>query len=232
MKAPALGNRLLSVADMVRQGACLADIGTDHAYLPLFLLERGIIESAVCSDVNEGPLKSAIRNVRERGFSDSIRFVLADGISEGDVSGVTDIAICGMGGELIADIISRAGFLKSRRGIRFILQPMTRQAYLRTCLAQSGFSVVEERYSFENEKYYLAFSVEYTGDARSISNFEAEFGSDFSKESFTPEKIGYFNAKRRALMRAAEGKIKSGISEPEELSLLRRLNTIESLSER
>ena len=231
MKASALGNRLLSVADMVRQGACLGDIGTDHAYLPLFLLDVGKISSAVCSDVNEGPLSSAVRNVSERGFSEKVRFALADGIPS-DIDGVTDIAIAGMGGELIADIIERAPILKSKPGLRLILQPMTRQAHLRAYLYRSGFSVIEERYSFENGKFYLAMCAQYTGEVRELSEFEAEFGLDISRESFTREKIGYFSSKKRALLRAAEGKMRSGAADSCERKLLFALNKIDDLLER
>ena len=113
MKNEGLNPRLSCAAGFVRQGAVFADIGTDHAYLPLFLLEEGIIERAVCSDINEGPLESARRNAAERGLSDRCAFLLADGACEALALGATDVAICGMGGELIADIVKRSARSKS-----------------------------------------------------------------------------------------------------------------------
>ena len=100
--------RLASAAELVRQNAIFADIGTDHAYLPLFLLESGRINFAYCSDINEGPLASARKNAEERGMVDKMDFILTDGATVLRDRGITDYAICGMGGELIADIIHRA----------------------------------------------------------------------------------------------------------------------------
>ena len=123
MKEPRINGRLLSAAEFVRQGARFVDIGTDHAYLPLFLLKSGRVESAICADINEGPLESAKSNAKEAGVTENIDFVLTDGASALSDRGVTDVAICGMGGELIADIIDRAPFLKDAN-IRLILGPI------------------------------------------------------------------------------------------------------------
>ena len=96
-----LNARLSSVAEFVRQDAIFADIGTDHAYLPLFLLGCGRIGQAYCSDVNAGPLERARINAAEAGLSDKITFTLADGAAALAGLGITDYAICGMGGECI-----------------------------------------------------------------------------------------------------------------------------------
>ena len=103
-----LDKRLLSCADYVRAGAVFADIGTDHGYLPLFLLRSGRIERAYLSDVNEGPLSSARANAASEGLLDRCEFTLADGAAALSGKGITDYAICGMGGELIASIIDAA----------------------------------------------------------------------------------------------------------------------------
>ncbi|MBR4835801.1 MAG: SAM-dependent methyltransferase, partial [Clostridia bacterium] len=117
--------RLASAAELVRQNAIFADIGTDHAYLPLFLLESGRISFAYCSDINEGPLASARKNAEERGMVDKMDFILTDGATVLRDREITDYAICGMGGELIADIIHRAPHLYDG-GVNLILQPMSR----------------------------------------------------------------------------------------------------------
>ena len=158
-----LDGRLSSVAKFVRWGARFADIGTDHAYLPVFLLCRGVIERAVCSDINSGPLDNARATARAAGVSDKIDFVLADGASALSTLGITDMAICGMGGELIARIIKDAPYIKENR-VRLILQPMTRQEYLRTYLYQNGFSVTDSDYVTEGGKHYTVIVCEYTGE--------------------------------------------------------------------
>ena len=208
MKHP-LGKRLLSAANFVRQGAYLADIGTDHAYLPLFLLDRGVIGRAVCADINEGPLASAVENARECGLSDRITFKLTNGAIGLSDMGITDYAICGMGGELIAEIIDASEHLKDK-GVHLILQPMTKQAHLRKYLAKEGFSILSEDYSHEAGRYYLTILAEYCGTAREISDFEAEFGTPPREEERTEEMRGYFEAKIRTLKKIRDGKKSSG----------------------
>ena len=205
MRVTEIGKRLLSAAEFVRQGAYFADIGTDHAYLPLFLLEKGTVEGAVCVDVNEGPLKSAEANARERGLTEKITFILSDGAEKLSGMGVTDVAICGMGGELIAGIIDRAPFLRDPN-IRLILQPMTKQSELRRFLARNGFSVIGESYSYDSGKYYVCLCAFYSGEFKELSPVEAEFGKFNEADEFSPAKLGYFEAKKHALQRAINGK--------------------------
>ena len=221
MKSPAIGKRLLCASGFVRQGAYFADIGTDHAYLPLFLLGEGRITRAVCADINEGPLDSARRNASEFGQSDSISFVLTDGAAGLSDMGITDYAICGMGGELIADIIERSPHLKGE-GIRLILQPMSKQGVLRRYLARCGFDIIGEDYSFDGGKYYLCIAAEYSGVCRDISDFEAEFGDVGPRATFSEAKLGYFETKIKAMRRAAGGK-RAGGEIPAEEKLLSEL---------
>ena len=182
--------RLASAAELVRQNAIFADIGTDHAYLPLFLLESGRINFAYCSDINEGPLASARKNAEERGMVDKMDFILTDGATVLSERGITDYAICGMGGELIADIIHRAPHLYDE-GVNLILQPMSRQATLRKFLASEGFRVSCESYSFDAGKYYVCLLATYTGERREIDEIEAELGSSSSEYINRDARIGY-----------------------------------------
>lgn len=221
MKHTLLGNRLLSCAQFVRQGACFADIGTDHAYLPLFLLKSGRIDRAVCADINAGPLESAKRNAADEGCLDKISFHLTDGAEGLSSLGITDYAICGMGGELISAIISRAPHLACS-GVRLILQPMTKQAHLRRFLAESGFFTVGESYSYEAGKYYLSIAVEFDGVRREISDFEAELGT-FQN---SPEAIGYFETKTNALKKSMRGKTLSGEAADYERRIIDEYNSI------
>ncbi len=222
MRGCTLSKRLLSASTLVRQGAYLADIGTDHAYLPIFLLSEGKISRAVCADINKGPLESAMRNAAESGLSEKIEFVLTDGAVGLEGKGISDYTICGMGGELIADIIKRSPHLKDS-SVRLILQPMSKQAHLRRALAEFGFEVRAERYSHDAGKYYLCLAAEYTGKSRKMSYTEAEVGICREK---TSEAYGYFEAKKRALTKSANGKIKGGEAAEAELVLLAEIDKI------
>lgn len=219
----ALNVRLLSAAELVRQNATFADIGTDHAYLPLFLLDTGRIDYAYCCDINEGPLNSARHNAEECGLADRISFLLTDGAAALSGKGISDYAICGMGGELIADIIDRAPHLKDE-GPNLILQPMTRQERLRTYLASSGFRILSESYSYDAGKYYACLLVRYDGVCRPISPLESVVGFADSTYIGRDNRIEYLRAKLSSLIRARTGKADAGIEHGEDDSLIAELS--------
>ena len=225
MRISALDGRLASAAGLVRQGARFADIGTDHAHLPLALLREGRIESAVCSDINRGPLDSAMANAREAGFFEKIRFVLTDGAAALADEGLTDIAICGMGGELIAAIIEAAPFLKDS-GIRLILQPMSRQGQLRRYLAREGFAVINEVYSYSQGKYYVTLCAEYTGVRYEPSLYERELGRAEFLDTGCPECLGYLDARLRVYEKIARGKREGGEAECDEELLYQYIKSL------
>ena len=215
----AIGARLLSAAEFVRQGAYLADVGTDHAYLPLFLLGCGRIRHAFCSDVNAGPLERARANACDRGLADRITFTLADGAAALAGHGITDYAICGMGGELIADIIERAPHLRDG-GVNLLLQPMTRAGHLRRYLANAGFATLAESYSTDAGKHYVAILAHYDGVAREISDADSELGCEGCETLGLIHKVAYLKEKIRAYTRAAEGKRLGGESAEREMMLI------------
>ena len=219
MISSSLDKRLLSCADYVRAGAVFADIGTDHGYLPLFLLKSGKIERAYLSDVNQGPLSSAERNLRSEGMTDKCEFILTDGATALAGNGITDYAVCGMGGELIARIIEDAPHLKER-GIRLILQPMTKQEHLRRYLEISGFSILDEKFSFDSGKYYLTILAEYTGECRELSDSEAELGMKIIHDVDRVEYLGFLDGKRKAASKALKGKKSAGYETKDEEILL------------
>ena len=210
MTGGALNARLLSAAEFVRQDATFADVGTDHAYLPLFLLEGGRISYAYCSDINEGPLASAKRNAEARGMLDRMDFILTDGAAVLGGRGITDYAICGMGGELIADIIAAAPHLMDG-SVNLILQPMTRQPYLRRFLAEHGFLIRQESYSYDAGKYYVCMQVEYVGGSVEIGDVESEIGSNSCRFIGDAARLGYINGILSARKKALEGKKIGGI---------------------
>jgi tRNA (adenine22-N1)-methyltransferase len=194
MREKGLNLRLMSAVGFVRQGAVFADIGTDHAYLPLFLLSEGRIERAVLSDINEGPLESARRNARASGYADRVELILTDGASALADKGITDYAICGMGGELIADIIDRAPEMRDPK-VRLILQPMTRRGALVSYLYNNGFAILSEAYSRDAGKYYVTLHAAFVGECREIDPVEAELGSIDIPCINSEARLGYLRAK-------------------------------------
>ena len=205
MREKGLNLRLMSAVGFVRQGAVFADIGTDHAYLPLFLLSEGRIERAVLADINEGPLESARRNAEATPYADKVELCLTDGAAALQGKGITDYAICGMGGELIAQIIERAPHLRDE-SLNLILQPMSRQSVLRRYLASRGFSITAECYSEDSGKLYVCMQVKFVGERREISDAEAEFGWKTTEIVNKNLQREYIKQKKQSLTRAAYGK--------------------------
>ena len=121
-----LDKRLRLCADMVL-GRRVCDVGTDHAYLAAALLTEGRCDTAIAADINEKPLAAARATLERAGVSDRCTLILSDGLKSVPLDGVTDIVIAGMGGELIAKILSESGGLD---GKNLILQPMTRSEFL------------------------------------------------------------------------------------------------------
>lgn len=215
-----LDKRLLSCAGFVRAGAVFADIGTDHGYLPLFLLKEGRIKRAYLSDVNKGPLSSAERNAAAEGLADKCEFILTDGAAALKDKGITDYAICGMGGELISRIIEDAPHIFTE-GVRLILQPMTKQECVRRFLAERGFTVVGERFSYDSGKYYATIAAEFTGVTSALSDADAELGFDLPHDGDRVEYLGYLEGKKKAILKALNGKIKGGVNTESDEAALR-----------
>jgi len=218
-----LDKRLLCAAELVREGAVLADVGTDHGYLPIYLILSGKIKRAILSDINEGPLDSARANAASSGVSQYVELVLADGAEALVDKGATDYAILGMGGELIARIIEDAPHLKSG-GISLILQPMSRPEALREKLFNSGFSVLREVYCSDSGKYYVVILARYTGERTEYSDVDLAFGKEdvfFSSTSY--EMREYMKVRESRLEKIIKGKLSGDESADAEISLLAAL---------
>lgn len=158
-----LGPRLMLCAGLLRPGRTMADIGTDHGYLPIWLIRTGAVPGAVASDINPGPLDAARRHGEIYGAGDRLRLALGDGLSGIGPEDADDIVIAGMGGELILHIIDGAPWLKCADK-RLVLQPMSAVDKLRAGLWERGFAVIKELAARENGKVYSAFSAVYRGE--------------------------------------------------------------------
>ncbi|WP_419793762.1 tRNA (adenine(22)-N(1))-methyltransferase TrmK [Pseudomonas palleroniana] len=163
MNEHTLSMRLERVAANVPAESRLADIGSDHAYLPVALMHRGVITAAVAGEVATTPFHAAQRTVRDNGLEQHISVRLANGlaaIEPGD--GITAISLCGMGGETIRDILD-AGQACLRGLERLILQPNGGEQPLRQWLMDNGYSILHEELLHENRFYYEIIVAERAG---------------------------------------------------------------------
>ena len=155
-----LDERLEACARFLR-GRKLADIGTDHAYLPAALAKAGKIPGAIASDIAEGPLRAAEKTLREYGVEPLVKLRRCDGLSGLRQDEAEDIVIAGMGGELIVKILSGAPWLKAE-GYRLVLQPMTQEPVLRRWLSDNGFDVLFEEAVISGGKVYTVLCAEWS----------------------------------------------------------------------
>ena len=170
-----LSTRLKLAAALIREGAFLADVGTDHAYLPIALCLDGRIRGAVASDINKGPIERAEENIKKYSLENKISLCLCDGLSGIKRFSPTDISILGIGGELIVKILSAAPWTKDS-AIRLCLQPMTHPEIVREYLAKEGYCVVDESIAVEDDKIYQLISAEYTGKPYTYTDAELLLG--------------------------------------------------------
>ena len=175
-----LSNRLMTAVGFAR-GGVFADVGTDHGYLPIYLYKKGLVKRAVASDINKMPLDSARKNIALHGAVGGIDTVLSDGLKALKDFAPDDIAIFGMGGELICRIVGDAPWTKDEK-IRLILQPMTKQDEVRAFLLENGYSIVGESLSYDDGKYYQTICAEFSGTCDEYTKAELILGKHNIKD--------------------------------------------------
>lgn len=193
----ALSNRLKAVADMVRQESVIADIGTDHGYIPVYLYKAGIIKGAVAADINDGPLNSCRELVEQQGLSDVISIRLSDGLSNLKPCEYDTIIIAGMGGELIADILSKDTSIKDKH---IILNPMTHPEIARRFLYDNGFEIDRDIIVPDGRHHYSVFDAHYTGKKINRSDKDYFLGNikDFSDKEYFSHLLNYLKNKSKS----------------------------------
>lgn len=149
--------RLQAIAEQVPQGARFVDVGTDHGYLPVWLLRGGRIDSAIAADLREGPLDRARKTAQRFGVAERISFRLCDGLSAIRPEEADTVAVAGMGGETIISILEAAPWTKD--GTVLLLQPMTGAAELRMWLQGHSYQITGERIACEGERLYSILTV-------------------------------------------------------------------------
>ncbi len=201
-----LKSRLNMAAQMVRKGARIADIGTDHAYLPASLILDGAIPCAIAADLRKGPLENAQATVENYGIAEKIELRLSDGLKCIDPSEVDDIVIAGMGGILISEILEAAPWVKNKN-IQLILQPQSHDEVLRKWLWDNGFRITKEDACFEDGKTYICMASVYTAEKAEHSEAEILLGGFIGKNddaavSFCEKKLHRVKVRLDALKKS------------------------------
>lgn len=216
-----LSSRLQAIAGLVPKGTRVADVGTDHGYIPIYLLQSGICESAVASDVREGPLQSAVRSASALGLEDKISFRLADGLRKVQPEEADTVIIAGMGGETIIHILSEAAWTKND-GKLLILQPMSKQSLLRRWLTENGYVICAEKLISDSGTVYTLLTAK-GGESGKLSLAEEYIGC-FDLVGGEPLLDGVLKEEIAKIRRALEGVSHS--ARVEDLPRLRELSML------
>lgn len=168
-----LSKRLKAVADMVSKGNIVADIGTDHGYVPIYLVKNNICKKAYAMDINEGPLQMADKNIRMEGLSDQITTILSNGMDKMKDNMADTVVIAGMGGDLIVDILSRG---ENIEGIKeLVVSPHKRVDIVRNYLINNNWEIIEENMIVDAGKYYVVIKAN-RGENTEYNDVELTYG--------------------------------------------------------
>ncbi len=195
-----LSKRLQMVFRSVPSNSVVADIGTDHAFLPIALIKSGVASRVIACDIAEGPLSVARRNV-ERSGVDNIELRLSDGLKAVDGAEADVVTIAGMGGDLISRILAAAPWVKNQDK-RLVLQPMTSADSLRDYLFAEGFKIVSELAVTDCKRVYSVITAEYDGAVRCPSEAERLIGG--LKNDPSPDATKYIEIQLKRISACAE----------------------------
>ena len=157
-----LTNRLLKIASLVSKNKRLADIGTDHGYIPVYLLNEGRINFAILADINKGPLENARSEIKKNKLENKVDLRLGSGIEILKKGEVDEVIIAGMGGILIGELLE-ANKEVAHSLDKLILQPMQAQQELRQYLLNNGYEILDECLEKEDFRLYEIIVAKYTG---------------------------------------------------------------------
>lgn len=163
-----LSDRLKHISDLVTEVKSIVDVGTDHAYIPIYLVKNNIVKSAIASDINKGPVDKAKKNVKVYGLEDRITCRLGGGLTTVSPKEVEVAIIAGMGGNLIRDIIEDS--MEVFKELSYtILQPVQNPEVLREYIYKEGFTILDETIVKDEEKYYEIIKVKYDKNQKAVN---------------------------------------------------------------
>lgn len=169
-----LSKRLHAVAQLACEAKKIADVGTDHGYIPIYLMEEGGVESALAMDINKGPLERAKENIRMHGLEKKIETRLSDGVAELRPGEADTVVIAGMGGALTVQILREGSEVLSEVET-LVLQPQSELEMVRRYLHSSGYYITQEDMEEEDGKYYPMMKVRH-GMSQPWKDFEYKYG--------------------------------------------------------
>jgi len=216
-----LSKRLELISQLVPENSIVADVGTDHGYIPIYCVKNNISPSALAMDINHGPLLSAQKNIQKYGLESKITTRISNGLENLKKGEADVIVIAGMGGLLIMDIIDRGEDVITPDTL-LILQPMLAVKELREFLYNRGFSVLDEYVCREDNKFYNVLCVK--KEKCKFTPKDIVVGKNISKNSPDVYK-DYLGYKLRILNNIADGmKKSSSYNEPELQAVLQDIN--------
>lgn len=170
-----LSKRLLTVASMVENDSVVADIGTDHAYIPIYLVEQGVCKKAIAMDVNPGPLERAREHILASGLSEQIVTRLSDGLAKLSENEADTYVIAGMGGPLMVSILARRMDLL-QKGKTLVLQPQSEIGEVREFLIHNHYKIIQEEMFYDMEKTYVAMKAIISKESITYTKTQYIFG--------------------------------------------------------
>lgn len=176
-----LSKRLQMVADCVTPNSLVADVGCDHAYISIYLVENEIAKRSVALDINEGPLQKAMENVKDAGLSDRISIRLSDGLEKLCPGEANSIVIAGMGGILMVQILS-SGLDCVKEAKELILQPQSEAEKVREYLHKLKFSICEENMCIDDGKFYVVIHAKKEEEVSIVKRSYNKYGELLLKE--------------------------------------------------
>ncbi|EHA6439651.1 tRNA (adenine(22)-N(1))-methyltransferase [Clostridium perfringens] len=173
-----LSKRLKRIAEHVDKCESVADIGTDHGYIPIYLVKEGICKKAIASDINKGPIEKAKVNVAFEGVSNKVKCLLGPGLNPLKVGEVNGVILAGMGGNLTRDILL-ADMDKVKKYDFIILQPAQNPEVLREFLYKNDYEIIDEDLIKDEGRFYELFKVKYNENSEKLV-FEDELEYEVS----------------------------------------------------
>ncbi|MBI5985262.1 SAM-dependent methyltransferase [Clostridium perfringens] len=162
-----LSKRLKRIAEHVDKCESVADIGTDHGYIPIYLVKEGICKKAIASDINKGPIEKAKVNVAFEGVSNKVKCLLGPGLNPLKVGEVNGVILAGMGGNLTRDILL-ADMDKVKKYDFIILQPAQNPEVLREFLYKNDYEIIDEDLIKDEGRFYELFKVKYNENSEKL----------------------------------------------------------------
>jgi tRNA (adenine22-N1)-methyltransferase len=163
--------RLQAIADSIKKCEVLADVGTDHAYIPIYLMLQGDVEKAIATDINKGPIDIARKRIKQYKLENEIEVRQGSGLMVLKPHEADTIVIAGMGGILIADILEQSKAVAEAAKV-LVLQPMLDSDKLRRYLLENGFEIIDEELAKEDRKIYEILWAKHTGKKQELKGLQ------------------------------------------------------------